>query len=130
MKMTKMMAFGIAAAIAATTGTAIAGDAPKAWTKCKSCHSLEPGKHKIGPSLAGVMGRQAGTAEGFTKYKAMKGASFTWDAEKMDAWITDQKKFLKANADIVGGPKTSMSAKIKKEKDRKAIIEYLMEGDD
>ena len=130
MKMTKMMAFGIAAAIAATTGTAIAGDAPKAWKKCKSCHSIEPGKHKIGPSLAGVMGRQAGTAEGFTKYKAMKGASFTWDAEKMDAWITDQKKFLKANADIVGGPKTSMSAKIKKEKDRKAIIEYLMEGDD
>lgn len=130
MKTTKIMAIAIAATIAATSGSAMAETkAPKAWKKCKACHSMEEGKHKIGPSLHGILGAKAGTAEGFTKYKGMKGANFTWDEAKLDAWITDQKKFLKENKDIVGGPKTSMSAKIKKEKDRKAIIAYL-KGDD
>ena len=45
-----------------------AGDAEagkKVWKKCQTCHSLEAGKKKVGPSLAGVFDRQAGTAEGF-----------------------------------------------------------------
>ena len=130
MRMTKIMALGLATAIAATSTTALAADGEKLFKrKCGTCHSMEPGKHKMGPSLAGVMGRQAGTAEGFSKYKAMNGASFTWDEAMMDAWITDQKKFLKANADKVGDSKTSMSAKIKKADDREAIIEYLKGGD-
>ena len=130
MKTTAIMAIAIAAAISATSGSAMAkGDAPKAFKKCKACHSMEPGKHKLGPSLAGILGRQAGTVDGFTKYKAMKGASFTWNEDNLDAWITDQKAFLKANADIVGGKRTSMSVKVKKEKDRDAIIDYLKAND-
>ncbi len=132
MKTTKILALGLAAAVAITSGSAMAksGGEKLFKKKCGSCHSMEPGKHKIGPSLAGVMGRQAGTADGFTKYKAMKGASFTWDDAMMDSWITNQKEFLKANASVVGGPKTSMSAKIKKEKDREAIISYLKGEED
>jgi cytochrome c len=131
MKTTKLLAFGIAAAIAATSGAAMADGGEDLFKKkCGSCHSVEPGKHKIGPSLAGVMGRTAGTAEGYTKYKAMKGASFTWDDATMDAWITDQKSFLKDHKDVVGDQKTAMSAKIKKPEERAAIIEYLKAGHD
>lgn len=127
MKTTKLLALGIAAAVAITSGSAMAKSKSEKLfkKKCGTCHSMEPGKHKLGPSLAGVIGRAAGTAEGFKKYKAMKGASFTWDNENMAAWITNQKDFLKANKDIVGGTKTAMSAKVKKEKDRKMIIDYL-----
>ena len=32
---------------------------------CAICHTLEPGKNKIGPSLAGVVGRKAGSVPGF-----------------------------------------------------------------
>lgn len=132
MKTTKFLAFGIAAAIAATSGTAMADGAGEDLfkKKCGSCHSMEPGEHKIGPSLAGVMGRTAGTADGYTKYKAMKGASFTWDDATMDAWITDQKTFLVAHKDVVGDQKTSMAAKIKKPEERAAIIEYLKASHD
>ena len=35
---------------------------------CSGCHSLEPGRHLTGPSLAGAFGRRAGTAEGFRRY--------------------------------------------------------------
>lgn len=129
MNTTKILAVGIAAAIAVASGTASADKAPKAWKKCKTCHTVEEGKHMVGPSLYEIIGKQAGTVEGFTKYKAMKGANFVWDEEKLDAWITDQKKFLKDNKDIVGDTKTSMSAKVKKEKERKEIIDYL-KGED
>lgn len=130
MRTTKLLALGIAAAIAATSGSALAAaDGEKLFAKkCGSCHTVEPGKHKLGPSLAGILGRTAGTAEGFTKYKAMDGASFTWDEALLDSWITDQKAFLKEHKDIVGGQKTAMSAKIKKEDERAAIIDYLKEG--
>lgn len=127
MKSKTVLALGIAAAVAATSGTAMAAsDGAKLFKKkCGVCHSIEPGKHKMGPSLAGVVGRKAGTAEGFSKYKAMKNADFVWDEEHLDAWITDAKKYAKSELDS----KTTMSVKIRKESDREAIIEYLKGGD-
>ena len=61
-------------------GAAIAADGAKVFKKCAACHSTEAGKHKVGPSLAGVVGRKAGTAEGFEKrYKGLKDADWSWD---------------------------------------------------
>ena len=132
MKTAKILAFGLAAAIALSSASAMAEADGEALfkKKCGTCHSVKPGEHKLGPSLAGVFGRQAGTAAGFEKYKAMKGASFTWDEAMLGEWITDQKAFLKDHKDVVGGDKTAMSAKIKKEGDRAAIIDYLKEAHD
>lgn len=131
MKTTKLMALALAGAVAFSSGSALAkADGAKLFKKkCGACHSMEPGKHKLGPSLAGIVGHQAGTVEGFTKYKAMQGASFTWDEDMLDEWITDQKAFLKNHKDIVGGDKTAMNAKIKKEDEREAIIDFL-KGED
>lgn len=89
--------------------------------KCSTCHALEPGKHKVGPSLAGILGRKAGSTD-FPKYRALKDADFTWDKTNIAAWISDPKKFI--------GKPTAMTVKIKVEKDRQAIIEYLSEKHD
>jgi len=121
----KFLALGLAAVMALASSAAFAdGDAKKgekAFKKCKTCHAVEKGKHKIGPSLAGIMGRKAGTTD-FKKYKALKGADFTWDEDNMSDWIENQKDFLKSK----GLPtKTGMKIKIKKEEDRDNIIAYL-----
>ena len=83
---------------------------------CKKCHSMEPGKHAIGPSLAGIVGKQAGQQD-FKKYKALKDSDVMWDEANLSAWIEDPKKFI--------GKATTMVVKVKKEEDRAAIIEYL-----
>ena len=60
--LTATLALAFAAALGG--GAALAeGDAEagkKVFKKCKVCHSFDPGKKKIGPHLAGVVGRKFG----------------------------------------------------------------------
>ncbi|MFN3857990.1 MAG: c-type cytochrome [Caulobacter sp.] len=65
---------------------------------CRSCHTLPEGGPKLtGPNLHGVFGRKAGSVEGFAYSDAVKNAGFTWDAEKLDAWLADPRGFLPGN---------------------------------
>jgi cytochrome c len=119
------LSFVLTAAIALASSSAFAdGDAKKGkkvFKKCKSCHSMEVDKHKIGPSLAGIIGRKAGTANGFKKYKALKGADFSWDEENISEFVQNQKKFLKSK-----GQSTKIAMRVKiKAKDVNNLIAYL-----
>lgn len=108
------------AAVTAPTGS-MAANGEKVFNKCKACHALEAGKHKVGPSLAGVVGRKAGTAEGFTKYKGLKGADWTWSEDALMAYLENPTDFTKSKT----GQRSSMTFKLKKEDERKAVIEFL-----
>ena len=100
-------------------GDAVRGK--KVFKKCKACHAIKAGKHKIGPSLHGVVGRKAGTAEGFKRYKGLRGAEWVWDAAILDAYLIDPKKYVKEK----NKRKSSMVLKVKKKKDRDDVIAYL-----
>lgn len=76
----------------------------KAYLICYNCHSLEPGVHLTGPSLAGILGRKAGTVDGFGRYSdAMRSASFTWTDAKLDAWFKDPQALVPGNTMILRG---------------------------
>jgi cytochrome c len=65
---------------------------------CAACHSLEAGRHLTGPSLAGVYGRKAGTAEGFRRYSdALKSSNLVWSEDTLDAWLADPKALVPGN---------------------------------
>ena len=100
---------------------AFAADAAKGqklFTKCKACHNADTLKHKIGPHLVGIVGRKAGTADGYTKYsKAIKDSGIVWDEANLDKWLTNPKGMYPGTKMIYPG--------LKKAEDRANVIEYL-----
>lgn len=84
---------------------------------CFICHDTAPGKNKVGPSLAGVVGRTSGKEEGFTYSKAMQGAGITWDEKSLDEYINDPRTKVPGNKMLFPG--------VKNPDERHAIIEYL-----
>ncbi|MEM7268772.1 MAG: c-type cytochrome [Pseudomonadota bacterium] len=102
---------------------AIVGDVKKGkkvFKKCKACHQLKAGKHKVGPSLAGILGQPAGAQEGFRYSKAMADSGLTWDVDTMTAFLTKPKDVLK---------KTSMAFRgLKKPEDIENLLAYLADN--
>ena len=106
--------FGFLAAclMAIATQSVADGDATKGeklymgFLHCKNCHSLEPGETKIGPTLAGIFGRKAGSVEGFNRYsEAMVNSGIVWDAETLDAFLKNPKEYIPGNEMFKGQPR-------------------------
>ena len=122
--MMKTVFSGLLAAAVVSLGlssTAMAGDpalGEKVFKKCKACHVVDSDKNKTGPHLVNIMGRQAGSVEGFKKYsKAMKNSGIVWNDETLDGYLEKPKKYLKGTRMAFAG--------LKKEKDRANVIAYL-----
>jgi cytochrome c len=126
MKKITLLTASAALVLAFGTGSAFAdGDAEagkKVFNKCKSCHTFDASKKKIGPHLNGVIDRAAGAVEGFKYSKAMMESGLTWDEETLD-------KFLEKPKDLVKGTKMSMAG-LKKEDDRENVIAYIKSQSD
>lgn len=91
------------------------------YGECESCHGLEPGRHRVGPSLHGVFGREAGTAPGFRRYsQTMRDSGVVWNAETLSAYIADPTGFLSGTRKAFSGLGSA--------EDRADLIAYLREA--
>jgi cytochrome c len=110
-----------AGALLALPTLALAQDADagkKVFAKCAPCHSIGPGAtNKVGPNLNGVIGRKAGTEEGFAYSDAMKNAGWVWDEAIFKEYITDPKKKVPGNKMLFPG--------VKDETERDDLAAYL-----
>ncbi|MGZ5850943.1 MAG: c-type cytochrome [Hyphomicrobium sp.] len=110
-----------AGALLALPTLALAQDAEagkKVFQKCAPCHSVGPGAaNKVGPNLSGLVGRKAGTEEGFSYSDAMKNSGITWDEATFKEYITDPKKKVPGNKMLFPG--------VKDELERDDLFAYL-----
>ena len=57
--------------------------------ECRRCHATDASDPSYGPLLEGVVGRKAGTFEGYPYSKALQGAGFVWTTGALKAWMED-----------------------------------------
>ena len=119
----KLKTFSLAgAALLASMSASMAQDAAAGekvfFAKCKVCHMPpDAAKSLVGPSLAGVVGRKAGTVEGYHYSDANKNSGITWDEAEL-------KKYLKDPKGVVPGTKMVFPG-LQSEQDIDNVIAYL-----
>ncbi len=113
---------GLAPALADSHGGGDPAAGAKVFRKCKACHELTRERNKVGPHLVKIFNRPAAVVEGFKYSKALKKAGeegLVWDAENLDKWLENPRKFLPGNRMAFAG--------LKKAKDRADVIAYMKE---
>ena len=104
-----------AVTLASLTGDAAAGE--KVFNQCKTCHVAEAGVNRVGPSLWGLIGRTAGSVDGFKYSPANKKSGLVWTPEQLFTYLEAPQKTI---------PGTYMAfAGLKKPQDRADVIAYL-----
>ena len=121
LRLSQPLLFALCAGLVLAAGQArAAGDAAhgkQVFQQCGICHSIEPGEAKLGPSLHGVVGRKAGTVQGFRYTPALqKLGDVTWTPEQINKWLENPSKMA---------PGTAMAFNLANEKDRQDVIAYL-----
>jgi cytochrome c len=111
------------ASIVAFSSLAHAQD-PKAgktvFRKCMTCHKIGPQAPKqraVGPELNGLIGRKAGSVEGYNYSKANRTSGITWTEDVFTQYIKNPRKFLKGTRMAFAG--------LKDEQDIKDLIAFL-----
>ena len=95
-----------------------AGRGAQLFGQCMACHSVKPGEHQTGPSLAHVWNHKAASVEGFPRYSdALKGAQITWNESTLDQWLANPVQLV---------PGTSMTFPgLRERQARRDVIAYL-----
>ena len=102
--LTTFVASGAFSTAAFAEGDAAAGE--DMFKRCKSCHSISNGDEVIvrggrtGPNLFGVIGRQAGTYEGFRfgdDIVAAGAGGLVWTEDSVAEFVADPTAYLRAN---------------------------------
>ena len=84
---------------------------------CGICHSPQPGRNLVGPSLFKVVGRQSGQIPDFHYSDANKNSGLTWNVTTLD-------RYLVAPRELVPGTKMTFPG-LKDAKQRADLIAYL-----
>lgn len=123
MTLTRLTLAAALATLAATPGAAQkapvgnAANGEKAFVVCKTCHVVEAGKNRIGPSLYGVVGRKSGSVPGYTYSAANKAKGVVWTPQVLYVYLENPMKYI---------PGTKMTyAGLKDPQKRADVIAYL-----
>ncbi len=84
---------------------------------CSICHSVQPGKNMVGPSLFGIVGRKTGSVPGFHYSPANQNANITWDQGTLDRYLQSPRSVIPGTIMTYGG--------LKDDAKRADLIAYL-----
>ena len=70
----------------------------KLFARCQLCHQIDAAKGSgLGPNLAGVVGRKAGTFARFSYSPALARSGIVWTKETLEAFLANPQKLVPGN---------------------------------
>ena len=102
------LCLGASLIVMASAGLALADDVNAGQeiyqAQCSPCHSDQAGVNGIGPSLAGLAERKAGSLPGFHFTPALQGSGLAWDSDTFIKFLADPSKLVPGTAMTVMVP--------------------------
>ena len=89
--------------------------------RCGACHQVATPRNGVGPHLQGVVGRAAGSVEGYNYSPAIKGSGIVWSTDNLDGFLTNPGAMVRG---------TRMTQRFANAAERQAIIEFLQQKQD
>ncbi len=94
------------------------------FNQCRACHTIVAGgRNGVGPNLHGIIGRPAGSIEGFRYSAPMReraAAGLVWNEETLLAYVTDPKAIVPGGAMSYPG--------LRNEEQRNNLLAYLRQA--
>lgn len=88
------------------------------YQMCSACHSLTAREsQREGPTLAGVIGRKAGSLAGFAYSAAMRAAAWEWTPGLLDSFLAAPRKAVRGTTMTLTGLRDPV--------DRAAVVCYV-----
>lgn len=89
------------------------------FAQCRSCHTIDASEiNRVGPHLHGLIGRHAGSVEGFAYSQAMQAQGYAWDADHLDHYLENPGAAVPNNRMGFAGVRDATQ--------RRNLIAYLM----
>ncbi|MDF2182147.1 c-type cytochrome [Neptuniibacter sp. CAU 1671] len=83
-----------AANVALADEAAMQAAGAEVFKKCAACHSVDTSKNAFGPSLVGVVGREAGSLPRFAYSDALKNSKIIWNEDNLRKWMAGNDQFV------------------------------------
>jgi cytochrome c len=113
-----LVVVGIVAGLSIEAHAQDAAGGADVYKKCRACHQVgESAVNAVGPQLNGIIGRKAGTVDGFAYSEAKKTSGVTWDKPTFLKYIKDPRAAMPGNKMAFVG--------IKDEQDAADLFAYL-----
>jgi cytochrome c len=84
--------------------------------RCGACHQIATTRNGAGPHLQGVVGRAAGSVEGFNYSPALRNSGITWTPETLETYLANPTAMVRG---------TRMVQRFNNADERRAIIAFL-----
>lgn len=85
---------------------------------CRTCHSMDKGDHRLGPSLHNIVGKKAGSSDGYGFSPSLQNSNITWTEDNLNKFITDPDA-------LVPGNQMQPYGGLESAEERKTLIKFL-----
>ncbi len=84
----------------------------RSFNKCRACHQIgETARNGVGPELNGLLGRAAGSVQGYAYSTGNKQSGITWDEETFARYIASPQAVVKGTKMAFAGLKNPQEVK-------------------